>query len=81
MVVTDSAPTDRQILEFESRFYRHAGAKATAIRDELGLGQVAYWQRLRSVVLAPPAELAIEFGPLINRCQRRMGARVHQRPA
>jgi hypothetical protein len=73
------APTDRQILEFESRFYLHYGAKVTAIRDELGLTDVRFFQRLRHIVLAPAPELATEFGPLINRTRRRMEIRQHQR--
>lgn len=71
--------TDRQILEFETKFFRHYGAKVAAIREELDLSEVQYFQRLRAIVLAPAPDLAVEFGPLINRCRRRMEIRQHQR--
>lgn len=71
--------TDRQLLEFESRFYRHYGAKVSEIRDVFDCSDTRYFQRLREIVLAPAPELAVEFGPLINRCRRRMDLRQHQR--
>ena len=62
--------TDRQVLEFESKFFRHYGAKAAAIRDELGLTEFGYFQRLRAVLVNPDPALAVEFGPLIDRSGR-----------
>jgi hypothetical protein len=80
-VLAMDTPTDRQILEFESRFYLHYGAKVTAIRGELGLSDVCFFKRLRQIVLSRSEELAVEFGPLINRTRRRMDVRQHQRLA
>lgn len=43
MAFTDA---DRKLLDLEARFYRHAGAKDAAIRDELELTAVTFGQRL-----------------------------------
>jgi hypothetical protein len=79
--MSTDVPSDRQILEFESRFYLHYGAKVTAIRDELGLGEVAYWQRVLAILDDPGADLAREFGPLLGRLRRVLDARVGQKRA
>lgn len=71
--------TDRQLLEFENRFYLHYGAKLAAMREELDLSDVQFFQRLRAIVVDPPADLAVEFGPLLNRLSRKIEIRQRQR--
>ena len=67
-IVGDVAdPTDRLLLEFESWFFPHYGAKAAAIRAELGLTEAAYFARLREIALAREPELVDEFGPVLAR--------------
>lgn len=48
---------DRQILAFERRWWRHAGAKEQAIRDTFGLSPTRYYQLLNRL-LDEPAALA-----------------------
>jgi Protein of unknown function (DUF3263) len=71
-------PTDLQILEFESRFHSHYGAKVAAIRDELDLTEAAYWQRVRTILAEPDWELAGEFGPMLSRLRRVLAAGVER---
>lgn len=59
---------ERGILDFERRWWRGAGAKRQAIRDELGLTETRYYERL-SLLLDNPAALAAEPA-LINRLRR-----------
>lgn len=46
---------DRVILDFESRAPRRIGAKEEAIRAELGMTPVRYFQRLNSLIDDPSA--------------------------
>jgi hypothetical protein len=69
-------PTDAHLLAFEGKFFRHAGAKTTAIRDELGLTEVAYWQRLVEILRAPERDVLLEHGPTIARLRRVLAARL-----
>jgi hypothetical protein len=48
---------DRQILEFERQWWRHAGAKEQAIRDTFGVSSTRYYQILNRL-LDNPAALA-----------------------
>jgi Protein of unknown function (DUF3263) len=65
--------SERQILEFESDFFAHAGEKESAIRDELGITPAHYFQHLKEIVLDPAPHLALEYRMLINRTVRKMG--------
>jgi hypothetical protein len=47
----------REILAFERRWWRHAGAKEQAVRDTFGLSSTRYYQLLNAV-LDDPAGLA-----------------------
>lgn len=67
-------PTDAEILEMESRWFRLAGTKEQAVRDELGLTMTLYAQRLLHVIEQPPLELAGRYGPLINRLRAKVAA-------
>ncbi len=59
---------DKKILDFEARTYRYAGAKEAAIRGELDMTAVRYWQRLNELLDQPAA---LEYSPsLVNRLRR-----------
>jgi hypothetical protein len=68
-------PTDRQILELESRRYLFGGMKVAAITDELGLTHSTYYRRLGDIVERMPADVVADFGPLISQLRHR--ALVH----
>lgn len=58
----------REILTFEKRGWRDAGAKREAMRVELGLADVAYYQALAELLDSPAA---VEAEPaLVNRLRR-----------
>lgn len=46
---------DRQILEFESKWWRYAGDKEAVIRDQFGWSPIRYAQRLNSLLDDPEA--------------------------
>ena len=73
--------SDRQILELESRYFRWPGSKDAAARAELGLSRTQLAQRLLAIVAAPAPELAVEFGPLINRLRRQLELQRSRRTA
>ncbi|WP_430591412.1 DUF3263 domain-containing protein [Humidisolicoccus flavus] len=59
---------DRQILDFEGNWQRHAGAKERAIRETFGLSPTRYYQLLNALI---DTELALHHDPLlIKRLQR-----------
>lgn len=59
---------DRQLLEFEARWWRSPGAKRQAIADEFDLSETAYYQRLTKLIDNPAA---LEAQPLVvNRLRR-----------
>ncbi|HIV58331.1 MAG TPA: DUF3263 domain-containing protein [Candidatus Stackebrandtia faecavium] len=45
----------REVLQFENRWWRGAGAKQRAIRDELGLTEARYYQELAQLLDNPAA--------------------------
>jgi len=56
------------ILTMEARWWRYAGHKEQAIRDELGLSAVRYYQLLAALI---QTEAALEADPvLVNRLRR-----------
>ncbi|CAM3295587.1 DUF3263 domain-containing protein [Stackebrandtia soli] len=71
------------LLRFEGRWWRSAGAKQQAIRDEFGCDAIEYYQRLADL-LDEPAALRAE-PTLINRLRRvrdaRRRARTERDPA
>lgn len=58
----------RAILEFERKQWRRAGAKASAIREQFGVSEVRYYQRLNHL-LGDPVAYA-EYPGLVKRLQR-----------
>jgi hypothetical protein len=66
-----------QILAFESRWWKHAGAKEQAIRDEFDLSATRYYQLLNGL-LDNPAALAHD-PVLIGRLRRIRSTRARTR--
>jgi hypothetical protein len=73
------APSPRQLLELAGRWYRGAGAREQAVRVELNMSAVQFWAAVNRVVDAPPPEVALEFGPLLNRLRRQREAGMRAR--
>ena len=71
--------TDREleILAFEARWWKHAGAKEQAIRDSFGLSSTRYYQLLNGLLDKPEA---IEQDPvLVGRLRRLRATRARSR--
>jgi hypothetical protein len=66
-----------QILAFESKWWKHAGAKEQAIRDAFGLSSTRYYQLLNGL-LDSPAALAHD-PVLIGRLRRLRSTRARTR--
>ena len=67
---------EHDVLAFERQWWRHAGAKETAIRERFGLAPTRYYQALNALV-DRPAALAAD--PLLVRRLRRLRAARGQR--
>jgi len=70
---------DRLVLDIADRFYLAPGSREQAIRDELGITPVAFFQRLNRLLDDPAA--AAEFPELVNRLRRVRARRLRQRRA
>ncbi|MFC6015346.1 DUF3263 domain-containing protein [Plantactinospora solaniradicis] len=68
---------EREILAFERRWWKHAGAKEQAIRDAFDLSSTRYYQLLNGL-LDNPAALAAE-PMLVARLRRLRAARSRNR--
>lgn len=79
--VEEEAPAlserEQQILAFESKWWKHAGAKEQAIRDEFDLSATRYYQLLNAL-LDNPAALAHD-PVLIGRLRRIRSTRARTR--
>jgi hypothetical protein len=67
---------EHEMLAFERQWWRHAGAKETAIRERFALAPTRYYQALNALV-EKPAALAAD--PLLVRRLRRLRAARGQR--
>ncbi len=66
-----------QILAFEQKWWKHAGAKEQAIRDAFGLSSTRYYQLLNALLDNPAA---LEHDPvLVGRLRRLRSARARTR--
>jgi hypothetical protein len=76
-----SALTEREIaiLSFERTWWRHAGAKEEAIREEFGVSAARYYQLLGALLDSPAA--LVHDPMLIKRLQRMRDARFARREA
>ncbi len=64
------------ILAMEARWWRYQGSKEQAIRDELGLAPIRYYQLLAALI---QTEAALEADPvLVNRLRRISTNRQHR---
>ena len=68
---------EQQILAFEQRWWRYAGAKEQAIRDTFGISATRYYQLLNAL-LDNPAALAAE-PLLVGRLRRLRASRTRRR--
>ena len=60
--------TARAVLDLEGGFWRYQGAKEAAVRDQLGLSAVRYYQVLARLVDDPAA---LAYAPMtVNRLRR-----------
>lgn len=66
-----------ELLAFESRWWRSAGAKQQAMRDELDLTSTQYYRRLAELLDNPAA--AREHPALVGRLRRARDARRRSR--
>jgi Protein of unknown function (DUF3263) len=70
---------DLQILEFERKWWHHAGAKEAAIRSQFSLSAARYYQLLNAVIDLPGA---LRHDPmLVKRLLRARDARTRARSA
>ena len=70
---------DREILEFERQWWKYAGAKETAVREQFDMSATRYSQVLNALIARPEA---LEVDPLLVRLLRRLRAdRQRQRSA
>lgn len=68
---------EHQILRFEDRWWRIAGSKESAIRDEFGMSPTRYYQLLQQ--LAGREDVLATYPVLTKRLRRRMN-RTPARP-
>ena len=62
---------DRDILEFERHWWKYAGAKEQAVRENFDMSSTRYYQVLNALIDRPEA---IAFDPLLVRRLRRLRA-------
>lgn len=70
---------ERKILEFERYWWKYAGAKERAIREQFEVSATRYYQLLNEIIDLPAA---LEYDPiLVKRLQRLRAFRQRQRTA
>ncbi len=70
---------DQQILAFERLWWKYAGAKEQAVREQFGMSSTRYYQVLNALIDKPEA---LAFDPLlVKRLRRLRSARQRQRSA
>ena len=70
---------DQKILEFERHWWKFAGAKEQAIREQFDMSATRYYQVLNALIDQPAA---LSFDPmLVKRLQRMRAARQRARSA
>jgi len=79
----DSTPglseRDQAILAFERQWWKYAGAKEAAVREQFDMSSTRYYQVLNALIDRPEA---LEHDPLLVRRLRRLrAARQRQRSA
>lgn len=78
-VGSELSDRDREILAFERRWWKYAGAKEEAARELFDLTATRYYQVLSSLIDSPAA---LEHDPmLVKRLRRLRSTRQRARPA
>ena len=75
----DLSDRDREILEFERQWWKYAGAKETAVREQFDMSATRYYQVLNALIDRPEA-LAVD-PMLVKRLRRLRSARQRARSA
>ena len=70
---------DGEILEFERQWWKYAGAKETAVREQFDMSATRYYQVLNALIDRPEALAADPL--LVRRLRRLRAARQRQRSA
>ena len=60
---------DRDLLRFERQWWKFAGAKEQAVRDQFGMSATRYYQVLNSLIDEPAA---LAYDPLLVKRLRRL---------
>lgn len=68
---------DRDILAFESEFWRYPGSKERVIQERFGLTPARYYQRLNRLLDEP--EVLAQHPVLVNRLLRKRAEREAKR--
>ena len=73
------SPRDASMLDFERQWWKYAGAKEQAVREQFDMSSTRYYQVLNALIDRPAA---LEHDPLLVRRLRRLRAtRQRQRSA
>lgn len=78
-VAAELSERDQQILAFERLWWKYAGAKEQAVREQFDMSATRYYQVLNALIDKPEAQA---FDPLlVKRLRRLRAARQRQRSA
>ena len=78
-MASELSERDRAILEFERQWWKYAGAKESAVREQFDMSATRYYQVLNSLIDRPEA-LAVD-PLLVHRLRRLRSQRQRQRSA
>ena len=70
---------ERELLAFERQWWKHAGAKEQAVRDQFGLSATRYYQLLNALIDRP--EALVHDPMLVKRLRRLRATRQRTRSA
>lgn len=77
--VAELSERDQQILAFERLWWKYAGAKEQAVREQFDMSATRYYQVLNALIDRPESQA---FDPLlVKRLRRLRAARQRQRSA
>jgi hypothetical protein len=70
---------DQSVLDFERQWWKYAGAKEQAIREQFGMSSTRYYQVLNAIIDRP--EALVHDPLLVRRLRRLRAARQRARSA
>ena len=70
-VVEELSERDAEVLKFERKWWKYAGAKEDAIRELFGMSSTQYYQVLGALI---DTQQALAFDPMLVKRLRRMRA-------